>query len=54
MDDITMEEALALGLLDRPYDEPTQDELWELFRAHERDAVMSGGFVDDPREWGLL
>lgn len=28
-------------------------ERWDAFRAHEMEAVMSGGSVDSPSDWGL-
>lgn len=30
------------------------EQRWEAFRAHEIDAVMSGGQVDSPADWGLI
>lgn len=33
--------------------ETHRNEIWEAFRQHEMDAVMSGGQVDSPSDWGL-
>lgn len=55
MTDADIQAAIESGalIIDDERPEPTTEELWEAFRAHEIAAVMSGGQVDNPSEWGL-